>query len=100
MKKGYELVNCSYSSFESLNIKREFYFKNLIRISDKKTTAILVEYVRTDRKGKMIYYFCIPSKNSKPEIWQMVESDIRAFNQDLSIAYNWALMQYISNNKL
>ena len=100
MKKGYELVFVTSANFQDPGVLRTFIFKKLIKISDKKVHAIMVEYMFQNRRGTAINYFCIPLKNSSPEIWGMVANEIRRFtNQDLSTAYNWALIKYITDNQ-
>ena len=101
MKKGYELSDSNTTDFLDPGVIRTFKFKKLIRLWDKKVCAIMVEYtLRVNQKDNTIY-FCIPMKNSSPEIWAKVAQQLRTFNNpDLSTAYNWALIQFITNNIL
>ena len=101
MKKGYQLVDCTKADFADPGVMRYFQFRKLIRLSDKKVCALMVEYRLSTRDSNTITYYCIPQKKSNSEIWAKVAEQIRSFtNTDVATAYSWALIQYISSNDL
>ena len=100
MKKGYRFEESINSDFSINGEIRFFKFKKLIKINENRVCAIMVIYSKFGKVNMPVMYLCIPSKNSPPEIWGLISEQIRTYGIELSQAYSWSLLQYLSKETL
>ena len=92
MKKGYSIHEYgkwgkSYGSYE-----RKTTFYGLFKDKETKPCALLVILKRTDTDYER--YACIPAYHSSKAVWNSAYKDWQ--NTDLTSAYAWGMIQFIS----
>ena len=92
LKRGYTLYKYGdwgkkYNTFERKTTFYAFY-----RGKEKKPCAMLVVLERSDTDYKK--YMCIPEYHSNNDVWDAAYKDW--LNTDLSSAYAWGMIQFIS----
>lgn len=69
MKKGYNIKHVGSYTYDNYDAVRTINFKKLIKTSNNTVCAIMLEYIRKDKRSTNVVYYCIPHKLSSPEIW-------------------------------
>lgn len=92
MKKGYTLYKYGDWGKNYGNFERKTTFYALFREKENKPCALLVILERTDTDYKR--YACIPEYHSSKDVWNAAYKDWQ--NTDLTSAYAWGMIQFIS----